>query len=341
VEATNLRSDLSLLPLHKNFNTTWGGLFIRKATNKRGEKMKKVIVVLFTGIVLMLLVLVFSQPVMAGKDANVWNVPGDFATIQEAIDSPEVKSGDTIWVGPGNFAGANVDKGVHIKSEGKTVIVSGPSAGDYGEFGFYLVAGSDGASFSHLTFEVGLGIYARPASDVTVEYCRFNDNFQAITNWGGSNWQIHNNTITNVITIGIDNGIGGTPIVIGGRKGAIKAQDNVVSDNKITGKVLFHDDDDGTEGNIFGIALVANPFAKKVSGNQVTGNEVSLFSNKPELRQVVALGLEDWRPPGSSPGSCKVIFGNTITLNDFHRPDIKIDTNPEELADCNYISENK
>lgn len=44
--------------------------------------MKKLAVVLFTGIVLMLLVLVIYQPVMAGQGANTWTVPGDFVTIE-------------------------------------------------------------------------------------------------------------------------------------------------------------------------------------------------------------------------------------------------------------------
>ena len=305
--------------------------------------MKKLAIVLFTGIVLMLLVLVFSQPVMAGKGASVWTVPGDFATIQEAIDSPDVEPGDTIWVGPGNFAGAEVDKGVHIKGKDKTIIDSGPifEVLEISQ-GFRLNAGSDGASFSNLRFEVGFGIYARPADDVTVEYCRFNDNFQAITNWGGSNWQIHHNTITNVITLGKFNGVGGNAIAIGGREddGAVAARDNVVSHNKITGKVLFDPGDEGT-GDIYGILLVAATGVEDVSDNQIIHNKVSLVSDQPNKRQVVALVLEDWRGPEPPPPACDVIFDNTIALNDFRGPDRKIDLYPPELAACNFIYKNK
>jgi pectin methylesterase-like acyl-CoA thioesterase len=58
--------------------------------------------------------------------AAVWSVPGDFATIQEAIDSPDVAdTGDTIMVGPGEYAGAIVTKAVEIKGVGGAVINEG------------------------------------------------------------------------------------------------------------------------------------------------------------------------------------------------------------------------
>jgi hypothetical protein len=38
--------------------------------------------------------------------AAEWRVPSDFATIQDAIDSPSVKAGDAIVVDAGAYAGA-------------------------------------------------------------------------------------------------------------------------------------------------------------------------------------------------------------------------------------------
>ena len=131
--------------------------------------MKKFATVLGIGVVLMLLVLVIAPPVVAAPVSNVWRVPGDFATIQDAIDSDDVLTGDTLLVGPGNFAGAFVDKGVNIRGVGHAVIDSGESNDPYGDIGFFLLAGSDGASISHLTFEVGLAIYGRWANGVTVQ----------------------------------------------------------------------------------------------------------------------------------------------------------------------------
>ena len=191
-----------------------------------------------TGVLLLMFILIGPHSVMAKQGANTWRVPWDFSTIQEAIESDDVKDGDTLRVGPGIFEGAVVTKGVHIMGVGKTVIDSGPEADEDIKFGLLLQPGSDGASISHITFAVGLGVYGKPVNDVTVDHCRFIDNFQAITNWGGSNWYIHHNTIVNVITR--MNGSGGTPIVIGGRDGAAAARDNVVAHNSVTGEVLFH-----------------------------------------------------------------------------------------------------
>src|SRR5215216_5989803 len=58
--------------------------------------------------------------------ASEWRVPADFPTIQAAIDSPDVAAGDRVLVGPGTFAGAVVNKAVHIQGIGNAVIATGP-----------------------------------------------------------------------------------------------------------------------------------------------------------------------------------------------------------------------
>ncbi|NIN64300.1 MAG: hypothetical protein GTO63_06295, partial [Anaerolineae bacterium] len=77
-------------------------------------------------LVLVLLALLVVPSTAMAEESGVWYVPGDFATIQDAIDDSAVVDGDTIWVGPGNFAGAEVTKSVTIKGEGQAVIDSGP-----------------------------------------------------------------------------------------------------------------------------------------------------------------------------------------------------------------------
>jgi hypothetical protein len=72
-------------------------------------------------------VFALANTAMAAK----WNVPGDFATIQEAIDDAGVLDGDTILVGKGNHAGALVTKAVEIKGQGGAVINDGPELGNY------------------------------------------------------------------------------------------------------------------------------------------------------------------------------------------------------------------
>jgi len=300
-----------------------------------------------TGVLLLMFILIGPHSVMAKQGANTWWVPGDFSTIQKAIESDDVKDGDTLRVGPGIFEGAEVTKGVHIVGVGKTVIDSGPAGPLDLEYGFWLQEGSDGASISHITFAVGFGVYGKPdydvtvdgkpANDVTVDHCRFINNFQAITNWGGSNWYIHHNTIVNVITVGDEGGIGGTPILIAGQEGAAVVRDNVVAHNSVTGEVLFDPDDDGSEGNIWAIGM-AYVGAEAISGNLVTHNRVNLVSNRPDLRKVVAFVLADFTA-SSSP--CDVIHDNVITKNDFRGPSIQFEVSPTDLWNCNLIYKNR
>src|SRR5687768_9393155 len=96
------------------------------------------------------LVLISGSPALAAD----WRVPGDFATIQDAVDSPSVAEGDRILVGPGSFAGALIDKSVHIQGQGRTTISSGPAHPSGMSQGFRLVAGSDGSTFTRLRFTV-------------------------------------------------------------------------------------------------------------------------------------------------------------------------------------------
>ena len=57
-----------------------------------------------------------------------WRVPGDFATIQDAVNSPSVADGDRILVGPGSFAGALIDKNVTVTQNSFVNPVQGISA---------------------------------------------------------------------------------------------------------------------------------------------------------------------------------------------------------------------
>lgn len=295
--------------------------------------------------VLASLLFVSSATVAAGKSGDIWNVPGDFASIQEAIDDPAVSSGDTIRVGPGRFAGATVTKGVHIKGRGQTIIDDGPEFPTVGidlKQGFRLEEGSDGASFDHLTFEVGFGIYSRGVDAVEVDHCRFEDAFQAVTNWGGSDWRIEHNTLNNIITIAFDGGTGGTGIVIGGYDGQEVAQRNVVAHNKISGQVLFDPADTGQEdpSYISAIAIAVFDGVQAVSNNQVLHNKVSLVSSRPDLRESVGQWLWDGRADQAIP-PCDVLLDNTVAYNDFRGTNRQIIFTPEALASCNEVSRNK
>jgi hypothetical protein len=296
--------------------------------------MKKLVFVL-----VLLALLVVPSTALAGKPGNVWHVPGDFATIQEAIDAPGVVDGDTIRVGPGNFAGALVDKSVTIKGEGRAVVDTGPMHPAGLSQGFRLMAGSDGATISHLTFEVDLAIMNGAAvDDVTVTHCRFNDTIQAVSNWRGSGWTISHNTITDLRT---RNG-GGIGILVADFTGGT-VSDNVVSHNKISGTLhVWEGDGGGYNGS--GIVLYADfrwgrSGATAIAYNRVLKNNVSLVSNNPDVVDVAAFELTDSRgDPDAIP--FPVIFDNAIGFNDFRGTALQIALTPEELAYYNDISRN-
>jgi hypothetical protein len=296
--------------------------------------MKKLMLVL-----VLLALLAVPSTAMAGEPGNVWHVPGDFATIQEAIDSPDVAVGDTILVGPGNHAGANVTKAVEIKGTGGAVIDSGPAHPSGLVQGFRLLAGSDGAIFSHLTFEVDLVIMNGAAvDDITVTHCRFNNAIQAVSNWSGSGWTISHNTITDLRT---RNG-GGIGILVADYAGGI-VSNNIVAHNKISGTLhVYPNDGGGYNGS--GIVLYADfrwggAGADEIKDNRVVKNKVSLVSDNPDVVDVVAFELTDTRDDVSAT-PYPVIFDNAIGFNDFRGMELQIYLTPEDLGNYNDISRN-
>jgi len=203
--------------------------------------------------------------------------------------------------------------------------------------GFRLLAGSDGATISHLAFEVDLAIMNGAAvDDVTVDHCTFTNTIQAISNWRGSRWQISHNVITDLRT---RNG-GGIGILVGDRTGG-DVTDNVISHNKINGILRVYEGDGG-EYCGSGIVIYADfrwgfSGAKTLAYNRVVKNAVSLVSDKPVVVDVVAFELTDTR---DDERGCGVIYGNAIGFNDFRGTETQIVLTPEGLEDCNTISRN-
>ena len=290
-----------------------------------------------TFVLVILALLAVPSTALAAKPGNVWHVPGDFASIQDAIDSDVVVDGDTIRVGPGNFDGALVTKRVTVMGEGHAVIDNGPMHPAGLSYGFRLQVGSDGATLSHLTFEgVDLAIMNGDAvNDVTVTQCRFNNTLQAISNWAGSGWEISHNTISDLRT---RNG-GGIGIMVADYTGGV-VKDNVISHNTIAGTLFVHPDDGGGY-NGSGIVLYADfrwgrAGAEEISNNRVVKNKVSLVSNTPGVVDVAAFELTDTRDDPYPP----VIFDNSIGFNDFRGTTLQITLTPQDLEDYNTISRN-
>lgn len=268
--------------------------------------------------------------------AATWYVPGDFATIQDAISNTSVVHGDRIMVGPGTYSGALVDKSVEIKGTGGATIDDGPAHGSGLIQGFRLLAGSDGATISHLTFTVDLVIMnAATVDDVTVDHCTFLNAVQAISNWGGDRWQISHNEIVDLRT---RNG-GGIGILVADWTGG-NVEDNVVAHNTIYGTLhVYPNDGGGYNGS--GIVIYADfrwgrSGASAIWFNRVVKNKVSLISDTPDVVGVVAFELTDTRDDPNP----VVIMDNAIGFNDFRGTVLQIALTPEELENENSISRN-
>jgi hypothetical protein len=272
--------------------------------------------------------------------AGPWHVPGDFATIQDAIDSPSVQAGDTILVAGGSHAGALVDKRVEIKGTGGAVIDSGPVHGSGLIQGFRLLAGSDGTSISHLTFTTDLSIMNGEAvDDVTVTQNTFLDNVQAVSNWRGNGWEISHNKIEDLHTrCG-----GGIGILVGDFSGGT-VSDNVVSHNTITGNITFPPPDCGGYSGT-GIVLYADfrwgaLGATAISYNRVVKNKIAVVLNNLSAATdvgAIAFELTDTRDNSSL---ADVIVNNAIRFNDFRGSTTQIALTPSDLDEVNDLSRN-
>jgi hypothetical protein len=280
------------------------------------------------------LVVISGSPALAAD----WRVPGDFATIQDAVASPSVADGDRILVGPGLFAGALIDKPVHIQGQGRTTtIASGPDHSSGMSQGFRLLAGSDGTTITRLRFTVDLAVIAgADTTNVTVSQNTFVSPVQGISAWRASGWEITHNDITDLRT-SCGGGIG---ILVGDYNGG-SVTDNVVSHNRIHGTLRVADDDCGNY-NGSGIVVYADYRwgrlgSTQIAFNRIVKNDISLTSDNPSLVDVVALELTE---ASAAPLAAHVIHDNAIGFNDCRGTTLQVVLSPEDLADVNSISRN-
>jgi hypothetical protein len=280
--------------------------------------------------------------------AAEWQVPGDFPSIQEAIDSPSVQDGDSILVAAGQHAGATVTKSVAIRALGLAQIVDGPVVSPFGAAGFYFPgdgAGS-GASIAGFTFAgIPLPVFSRGADDVTVTRNRMSFFLQGVTSWGygswGNRWEITENTMHNPMT-SCGGGIG---VFIGDFMGGT-VLGNLVARNSIRGRLRVPDDECGGY-NAPGIALYADfrggADGAYLTSNLVSKNHVALVSN------AKVVGTESWIVTVSGieltdtrddPGLPPVVEENVITYNDLRGMKVPFSATPDELLGANTFANN-
>lgn len=267
--------------------------------------------------------------------AGTWGVPDDFSTIQAAIDSPLVLDGDTIRVSSGNHAGAYVSKSVNIVGEDGATIATGPLHGSGLVMGFRLLAGSDGASISHLRYTVDLAVMNGDGVDnVTISHSTFENTIQGVSNWRGDAWEISHNKFFDLRTrCG-----GGIAILTGDYTGGT-VTGNLISHNQIMGTLHVATDDCGGYSGT-GIVLYADfrwgrAGAAEITDNRVVKNKIGLVSDAPEVVDVLAIELTDTRD-----ATADVILGNAIGFNDLRGTALQIGCVPASLDDVNDISRN-
>lgn len=276
-----------------------------------------------------------TQPVSAAD----WSVPRDFATIQEAIDSAAVESGDRLLVGPGSFAGALVTKSIRIQGVGRATISTGPLHPSGMTMGFRLFGASDGTTISHLRFTVDLPVINASfnvVDDVTIAHNTLVNPVQGITNWLGSRWTITQNDVVDLRTrCG-----GGIAILVGDYSGSV-VSDNVVSHNRISGTIHVSPTDCGGY-SATGIVMYADfrwgaAGSLSITNNQIIGNDVSLVSDTPAVVDVVAIELSEAEDPDPL---THVIHGNAVGFNDLRGTELQIALTPADADTVNDISRN-
>jgi len=274
--------------------------------------------------VLAVLLAVVSTPAVA---ANL-SVPGDHATIQEAVNA--AAPGDIINVGPGVFAGAFIFQTVTIVGSGPATII------DTGNpfFGFddafdILLHGADGTTIRDMTFTGGdfyWGVYAFRADDVTVTNCVFLNTFHAVDNREGNGWTITDNNIDGFIPFpppgpGVENHQEAI-LVLG------PARDNYIGNNFIRHEGARNP---GYLRELnFGVILIS--FGGTLENNTVVGNEVEVVV--PDAEISVGVGL-------ISPVDPAAVRNNAVVDNDLCKSFTPIALNPKSLRGSNLVEKPK
>jgi hypothetical protein len=292
-------------------------------------------------------ILICLLTLATSASADTLRVPGDYATITAALAA--ASDGDTIRVASGNHPGALVDKRVHIRGEGRATINDGPTHGSGLRQGFRLIAGSDGATISHLRFAgfdsitggAALAIMNGAAiNNVTVAHCTFIDTIQAISDWVGDGWEIIHNEIIGLRTrCG-----GGIGILVADFTGTGGATNNLISHNKVVGTLNVPESDCGGY-NGSGIVLFSDyRFGRSggpITDNRVIQNKVGMSANDPGDTgvDIVAFELTDTRD-STAVLPYPVVKDNAIGFNDWRKTALQEALTPTDLENHNRISRN-
>jgi hypothetical protein len=238
-----------------------------------------------------LAVLVMAATCGAASAATTLRVPEDFATIQDAVNA--ASPGDRVRVGPGRWCGATVDKRVRLEGWALPTIVgcTAPTLDALPlRVGFLLGAGASGAQVRGFVFDgrgvsntntdpLAFAVLARGADDVAIAGNVVVGTAQALTNTGGSGWNVDYNAIFGLTAFTCDGFCGGGDAIVfqqrvpdADRAVGNSAEHNFVSgaipdgldEFDMTGVVIF-----GQEGATASYNLLAIPKNPHAGGDGV------------------------------------------------------------------------
>ena len=314
-----------------------------RAENGPNEKVKKMSrlreKMTATLLIAIFMISIFAVAIPVSAQTT-WTVPGNFATIQEAIDSDDVHDGDTILVGNGEWYGGDIDKAVRIKGLHGAVIVDGPAyphrdgePDSQYHIGFFIEPEGSGCTIEHFTFRGGpigdtgnylhFAVFGRyDVSDVTIKSNKIFNCIQCISIvWGGSNWIITHN----VIEIA-DYYMSSVGIFLTGSDG------NIISHNKIT-----------AEAPIVGSGILIS--RSSITGltacyNKIVSNKITLIGPDVVAIKLTVPGISEEPTPEEIANAQSVFHDNTIQKNDLRGSTNPFSIAPPELEEVNTISKN-
>lgn len=267
---------------------------------------------------------------------NTWRVPGDFPNIQSALDNAELREGDTIQVGPGEFAGAVITRSVALIAQTNTVISSPATNSVTPGVGFLFPGNGLGSGSVIQGFQftnLNLPILSLGADDVVVYQNILRSPQQGITSLGGTNatpmggrgnrWIIAQNEIHQPSAYGIL-----LEEVVG----------NELSGNIIIRNAVLATNDPAASTNftVTGIAMIGNANAGAGSAfrnNSIVYNQVSLTNNNPTMPPIGILILLQ---NANTNSATNAISGNLIARNDLNAAQ-PIYFEPAGLEEANRI----
>lgn len=224
--------------------------------------------------------LIFVCLIGSNAMAKVIKVPGDYPTIQEAVDA--AKDGDKIIVDPGYYAGAEIYKRLEIKGSGNNTRIIYPCF-DGAHSAFVLRPGSDGSEISHLVIDIAIddwysvGIHGgfHGSSDIKIHHLEIKGLIlrAGIYSGGGVNdgWTISHNEIT-----------GATYAIYIVWGNGWKVSDNTLRENELRGIYLYgssnceiiHNTIDGLKGDVVDGILLDPTRWDPANNNLIAFNDI-------------------------------------------------------------------